>query len=573
MTASVAVAVTWLSLAATPASTARAYEPRREQAALPYDLLLRLTGLRSVPAIAAEDSKELYRAAGLISPDITGPLDRMLAAEREAAKPQLETRMLKVDNGDTIVSMLQEAGVSKLDAAAVVDAMKPLISAKNIRSGQTFKATFGSPKAAAAAAKRQGTQTAEADQDDEDSSPTRRLLSLSFAPSIDRQINVHLAPEEGYFAEDVQSKLEAHYQHAGATIDSSLYLAAMQAGIPASLVVEIIRMFSYEVDFQRDVHQGDEFEVFFNRYFTSEGQPAKAGDILAASMTLSGKKHLLYRFRDAGRRGRIFRRQRPKRQGHADEDAGGRRADFIGLRPAASPDPRLYADAQGHRFRGAGRNAGHGGGQRHGGLCRSRRRVRQPRRHQSRQQLRDRLWASFAFRVGIRAGARVHQGDVVAYSGMTGLATGPHLHYEIRVKNAQVNPATVKIASGRKLEGDELKAFFAERAHIEQLEASLPIQSRLAQAWRFARNPKVFMLGKIAPIRLQCTAWLGGGSKPPISPSASPDGSTSLPLTIRPCLPAETVTVSPSEISPSRMRFASGSCRLRWITRFKGRAP
>jgi murein DD-endopeptidase MepM/ murein hydrolase activator NlpD len=86
------------------------------------------------------------------------------------------------------------------------------------------------------------------------------------------------------------------------------------------------------------------------------------------------------------------------------------------------------------------------------------------------------------FASGVRTGARVHQGDVVAYSGMTGLATGPHLHYEIRIDNSSVNPLTVKVASGRKLDGQELKDFFAERAHIETLVASTPIQHKLADA-------------------------------------------------------------------------------------------
>ena len=67
LTASVAFTTTWLALGATPASTARAYEPKREQAALPYEMLLRLTGTRSaVPGITPEDSAHLYREAGLI---------------------------------------------------------------------------------------------------------------------------------------------------------------------------------------------------------------------------------------------------------------------------------------------------------------------------------------------------------------------------------------------------------------------------------------------------------------------------------------------------------------------------
>ncbi|HEX3485775.1 MAG TPA: M23 family metallopeptidase [Micropepsaceae bacterium] len=481
MTASVAVAVAWLSLDATPASTARAYEPKREQAALPYDLLLRLTGGHSIPAIAAEDSKSLYRTAGLISPDIIGPLDRMLAAEREAAKPQIETRTLKVDNGDTIVSMLQDACVSKVDAAAVVAAMKPLIKAKKIRSGQTFKATFGSPKAAPETAQSQQiTQTAKADQDDDDSSPTRRLLSLSFAPSVDHQINVHLAPEDGYFAEDVQRKLEGRYQHAGATIDSSLYLAAMQAGIPAGIVVEIIRMFSYDVDFQRDVHPGDQFEVFFNRYFTDEGQPAKAGDILAASMTLSGKKHLLYRFEMPGGEAEYFdaNGQSAKAMLMKTPVDGARISSGFGQRAhpilgytrmhkgidfaVPSGTPVMAAGSGTVTFAGPAGEYGNLVVISHGNNYAT------AYGHLSR------------FASDLHKGEHVHQGDVVAFSGMTGLATGPHLHYEIRVGNSQVNPATVKVASGRKLDGDELKAFFAERSHIEQLVAAAPVQSKLA---------------------------------------------------------------------------------------------
>jgi murein DD-endopeptidase MepM/ murein hydrolase activator NlpD len=474
MTASVAIAVTWLSLAANPANTARAYEPKREQATLPCDLLLRLTGLRGIPSIAAENSEQLYRAAGLIGPDLTGPLDRMLASEREAAKRQPEIRTLTVDRGDTIVSMLQEAGVSKIDAAAVVNAMKPLISPKNIKSGQTFQATFGTPEAAQ---ENPAPASAQSDQNDDDSS--RRLLSLSFTPTIDRQITVHLAPEDGYFAEDVQRKLESHYQHASATIDSSLYLAATQAGIPAGVVVEIIRMFSYDVDFQRDVQPGDSFEVFFNRFFTPEGQPAKAGDILAASMTLSGKRHLLYRYEMGngeveyfdvnGQSAKAMLMKTPVDGARISSTFGARRHPILGYTrmhkgidfAVPSGTPVMAAGSGTVTFAGT---AGE-----YGNLV--------VVSHTNSYATAYGHLSRFA----VHKGDHVRQGEIVAYSGMTGLATGPHLHYEIRVNSKQVNPATVKVASGRKLEGDELRSFFAERAHLEQLMASTPVEHRLAQ--------------------------------------------------------------------------------------------
>ena len=87
-----------------------------------------------------------------------------------------------------------------------------------------------------------------------------------------------------------------HRHRAGGTIDSSLYLAAMQAGIPADVVVDMIRMFSYKVDFQRDLHPGDRFEVYYDYYYTPDGQPAKYGAISYAMMTLGGKEIPMYRF-------------------------------------------------------------------------------------------------------------------------------------------------------------------------------------------------------------------------------------------------------------------------------------
>jgi murein DD-endopeptidase MepM/ murein hydrolase activator NlpD len=473
MTASVAIAVTWLSLEANPVGAAGVYEPRREQATLPYDLLVRLTGLRGTPSIDAENSEQLYRAAGLIGPGISGPLDRMLATEREAAKPQTEIRTLTVVRGDTIVSMLQDAGVSKIDAAAVVDAMKPLISPKNIKSGQKFQATFGTPEAA-----QDGSMPTLAQNDDNEDS--RRLLSLSFTPTLDRQITVHLAPEEGYFAEDVQRKLESHYQHAGATIDSSLYLAATQAGIPAGVVVEMIRMFSYDVDFQRDVHPGDSFEVFFNRFFTAEGQPAKAGDIFAASMTLSGKKHLLYRYEMTngeveyfdvnGQSAKAMLMKTPVDGARISSGFGARHHPILGYtRMHKGID---FAVPQGTPVMAAGSGtvsfAGPAG--EYGNLVV----INHTNSYAT-------AYAHLS-RFAVHKGEHVSQGEVVAYSGMTGLATGPHLHYEIRVNTQSVNPLTVKVGSGRKLEGEELRAFSAERAHLEQLIASTPVEHKLAQS-------------------------------------------------------------------------------------------
>jgi len=84
------------------------------------------------------------------------------------------------------------------------------------------------------------------------------------------------------------------------------------------------------------------------------------------------------------------------------------------------------------------------------------------------------------FARGMRAGARVRQGQVFAYSGMSGMATGPHLHYEILINSRQVNPLAVKVAQGRQLAGRLLTVFRDKRQQIDTMIAGMALETKVA---------------------------------------------------------------------------------------------
>ncbi len=461
--------IAWLAVNTMPPVTGGTVE-NASRGFLPYRLFQELTQSGS-SAQFAPDAQQ------------TPSLDRTLAAER-AQRPSVETHSITLDPGDTLAGALQNAGVSADDANAALVALSKVHSARSLRAGQVFDVTYSTVPAGVA-----GPADATSADDNGDSAqakpaqgePITRLLSIKFSPTIDHDITVTRAADGTFQATDAIKQLIPHVHRAGATIDGSLYLSAMRAGIPTDVVAEMIRMFSYKVDFQRDLHPGDSFEVFYNYYYTPEGLPAKQGNITYAMMKLGNEVLTLYRFQpDPSEPAEYFDAKGESAKGMLMKTPGdgARITSGFGMRfhpvlgysrmhkgvdfgvPIGTPV--MAAGAGTVAFMGwesgYGRfmviNHGNGYSTAYGHLSR--------------------------FAPGLHKGTHVRQAQVIALSGNTGLTTGPHLHYEIRVNNHQVNPLKVKMAQGRKLTGKDLRAFQAERLRIDDQIASTKLETKVA---------------------------------------------------------------------------------------------
>ena len=371
----------------------------------------------------------------------------------EAAAPV--ERILEVRRGDTLIALLVKAGVSVVEAFQAITALQDVFAPKALMPGQEIKLSLESPEAPAS----------------EDATP--RLVGFSLQPSVEQDVTVTRGLDGGFVAAATDRPLSIEVARAASRIESSLFEAGRAGDLPLPVLTEVIRAFSYDVDFQRELQPGDRYEVVYERYLDQQGGLAKAGDVLFAALTLSGKTLEIYRFAPNDGRvdfftpmGESVRKallRTPIDGARVSSGFGMRKHPILGYSKmhrgvdfAAPTGTPVLAAGDGVIAR-IGRNGAYGNYVQ----IRHRGEYATAYAHLSR------------FAKGLRKGSRIGQGDVIGYVGSTGRSTGPHLHYEVLRAGAQTNPRDLKLPSGAKLAGRDLEAFRAARAEIDRLRDDL----------------------------------------------------------------------------------------------------
>lgn len=283
-------------------------------------------------------------------------------------------------------------------------------------------------------------------------------------PGENRIVRVYKTPAE-WKVTSLDRQIRSLIRYKEALVESNLYNAAVDSGIPLSILMEMIQLFSFEVDFQRDIYKNDIFQVAYEERLDEENQVIGYGRVVFAYLYSNGavEKHELFRYVDqdgAGdyynSKGESIRREllkTPVNGAYISSGYGMRVNPFLGYNKmhkgidfAVAQGTPIYAAGSGTVVQAGWSNV-------YGNYVR----IRHANFYET-------LYAHMVnFGRGIRRGIRVEQGQVIGYVGNTGMSTGPHCHYEVFYYGSNVNPSTVKFPPGKTLTGQELELFLKRR--------------------------------------------------------------------------------------------------------------
>jgi len=396
-----------------------------------------------------------------LQPDLGfGTASPETAAAGQDAFSAGEKKVIQVRRGDTLFKLLTKAGLSDAEAQDASHSLADVFSPSDLKVGQQITLNFAT-----------GAGPAETDGN--------KLLGLTLTPSVERDVKLTRASDGQFVAAAVDRPLTERIDRAAGEIDVSLFESAHDAGLPAGLIGDLIKAYSYDVDFQRDIHEGDSFEVLYERFDTPTGELAKPGRLLYAALSIGGKPMAIYYFERDGdgeyytADGVAVRKSLLKTpiDGAKITSGYGMRVNPIlgysamhqGVDFGAPMGTPIFAAGNGV-IEEIGDKNGYGNyiKLRHNGTYET------AYAHISR------------FASGMKRGSKVKQGQVIAYVGETGRATGPHLHFEIMVDGQHVNPSTVKTVASDKLNGNDLKAFKTVVASLSAQRRQLAQRAEIA---------------------------------------------------------------------------------------------
>ncbi len=285
-------------------------------------------------------------------------------------------------------------------------------------------------------------------------------------PDIEKKIYVKKVNNKFVAGED-KKKLFSKLKLYEVEIHNSIYESLKKIDTPDEIIMEFVQLYSFDIDFQRDIRKGNKIKIFFEIYTDSQNNYIKSGNINFSEIILDDESYELYRFQSEGDEfveyfnsdGKSATKalmKTPINGARLSSGFGMRKHQILGYNKkhqgvdfAAPTGTPIMAAGTGH-IEFVGNNGGAG------------KYIRI--KHLNGYKTSYSHLSKYAS--GIQKNVKVRQGQVIGYVGNTGLSTGPHLHYEVIFNGKRINPMKMKLPSGKQLKDKNLEIFLAEKERI-----------------------------------------------------------------------------------------------------------
>jgi murein DD-endopeptidase MepM/ murein hydrolase activator NlpD len=377
-----------------------------------------------------------------------------------------ETLVVKVGENDSLRKILIRAGADSWQARGMVEAARNVFPESSLSAGQEVRITLV-PSLTQKDRKEPARFSVFSGGHDHLVSVMRNAAGefvASKSPSIEEEI--------------ANAALGDNDRASSSSVYASVYYAGLLQHIPADTIMKIMKIHATETDFRRHLRPGDSIEMFFDMKDdpTAESPP---GELLYTAITSGGETYRFYRFRTSdglvdyydenGNNSKKFLMRRPVRGENVRLTSGfgprfhpllNEKRMHTGVDWATSPGTPILAAGTGV-IEEAGRKGQYG----------NYIRIRHPNGYHTA------YGHMLRFRKGIVPGTKVRQGEIIGYVGSTGLASGPHLHYEVLINGRFVDPLSIQVPRERELKGQQLAEFQKERGRIDDLRHLSPVMT------------------------------------------------------------------------------------------------
>jgi murein DD-endopeptidase MepM/ murein hydrolase activator NlpD len=381
-------------------------------------------------------------------------------------------RVHVVKKGDTVTSILRDQGATPEEAKSIASTLGARGRDGGLKEGQKLRILM-SPAGQGPSQRLQPYRVIVANESTVEAVAALSDLGKYVAVDVQSMNTVTEAAESSDDDDD---------DGTGVRLYQSIYETAMRNKVPPAVIEDMVRIYSYDVDFQRKVQPGDSFDVFFAG--EDEGTAnAEKTEVLFASLTVGGETKKYYRFQtpddsvvdyydETGKSAKKFLVRKPVNNAIMRSGFGSRRHPILGYvkmhtgvdwaTPYGTP---IFASGNGV-VEVAGWEGGYG--------------KYVKLKHNNGYETAYGHMSAFA--KGLEPGKRVRQGQVIGFVGSTGQSTGAHVHYEILVNGRFVDPMRIKLPRGRALDGPMIAGFEKERDRLDAMMSNRGGVARVSDA-------------------------------------------------------------------------------------------